>query len=1346
MDSCAWMNGWCQQVGPSMQSSQPAAWHIQDSMRTCQTSYPYRTSNTGAPPPQGSQRWNTNWQASADRDEAISSKQTSAGIMNHNYWNVNGNFQSGNPHLMANNGSRFAAQQGLPQNYPQNSLAKAPSIMGTAKMQSRFIFQNVDMGSAYNTAATSFPYEQVTRSDKLVSSTAHNLNHRRNSIQDGFFSSVPPPDYITAASQSLRNKSKTINSLSSQHIFSTQPTQQNHAQANYSGCYDSGRSSRTHGLPLNSSDEAREQVIIARIAEDLHKSVTAELDGRSSAYQSAYSGNQFVSQDGVTKSNHCTEPAVNNNSYSLQSSPFSSAQSLSKTTHAAAHHSMGVSPLQNSNSIYSRAAEAGMAANAVSLSKKGVYPFSVKLQGMLGAVGQGMSSDSSVHSSPGCIGTRAVAVVQPLSQESHHQNAREHTSFNMKNQLTECTATDESLCKLQRRKQAKKERQSKTQYKIPEEDPEKPKQTTFNKSETSASSASNEWFSDSAAALTQKQLTEPELDANTQVVEHVSPAAEETAAAEVPVSQSGDKDKTVNPTDPPERVVKLSSIPTIQCTHGTVRNIIHKLTETYQDHIRRSSGQALFSGEMLIQMFWNDDPKASTSCMQTPWFIELLTKVQAFCQEHVTKDTVIMSGVDEASWKALEGHHILKHEEVYTEPPYQPFWLNDNEKLDDIEREFGLPWPLRRRSRTLESDFQLDQAEVVDSISDQIISEVSNMVLSQTEHELVNVYGEKAACTVETVSTLTNSAGKKERDNSSDPFGALEIKVLPQEEALLIHEQTATGAKIQSERGVSSSAGAELQEVINVTLNDSSQDVRVDSPIEQVCCNERFKEIIYGHNMALSECKCQSEKNPNKNSDGAFEEEEKGELKSADSKFHSMQGENPVKDGESINTQTVIYVKTIDSMEIGGTDSNQPSSEDTVDGLLSCENRTPEQVEEAQARFTGRKQSNGLELSTSESKNLSPGVTDWDMGPLSCSDGEGQISDQEDSFGQAQLTSTDVGESLPRTREEAAQTIATPALRTIFNLSRSCEKVEGKQKTLNSQVGFLHSLNKSKRPFVMDALSESKKSLTDVKESESSSSKYGTVKLALFGSTQHARYNSALGLKSQNSATGAEAKRITGPPEVLSVSLRPLKRKLNESVPTGEPSVKLQIYEKWRKSLPPTQIRYKGKLKSQKFLSSSGASLKKSERDGSLKQPIFSERRIWNVKTVTERGRLLSNGPKYRKEKAKTGRKRQGDVVAVRHHGNRHHTDPPQQENIILKFSVLPTTFNFEDEPHETKTPNNPAPDETEEDEGKSSVNTFTREKGSWNKHAEKKYCPLRQSSGLFQEFQKKYKKLRQQD
>lgn len=1106
MDSFTWMDNGCQQVQPPLQSLKAAAWQT-NAMRNHQTSYHYGTPNTRAhQPPSYSE-----WQAGA-----TSCRQIVAGVSNPNYWRTNGNFQSVNPHFTAGDG----AQHGFSPNYPQNSSANIG------------VFQNVTMRPAHTPAANSFHSEQWPRSDTLPFTT-QNLNHQTNSTQGRLMSSSSTQEYFSAPLQSYANV--TTNSSSSQQAFSTaQSTLSHKAPVSYSGWY--GSSSR----PVTLSSQTREK-IIAKIAEDLRNSVDTELDGRTAGYY----GKQYVnhSQFRVSEPSHYAQPG-GNNSFNSQSAPLCSAELSPKTPHRRARNK-----------------KKGVNADA-----RESYESSVQIPSLL----RGPSTGGAVHLSPGCVGNRAVAVVQPLLQESCLQDARQNTF---------------SKDELSHRKSPE----------LPKSvSPEKSRQTALDESETSYSPVSDEPCLNSAVPLTPNQPTEPETEPEPEPATDIQDrqqvsSAPQVPAADAPESGSRDEDTGVNPADSPENVVELSEIPTIPYTNHVMRGIIHELNLQNMDDVRKANH--CFSALMLQNMFGDSSPEALRTSLRI--FNKIILAAKNFCRKHVTGDTVILSGVKEDDWKSVERHRILKHDEVYTEAPYQPFWLIQDEKLDDIEKKFGLPWTLRRRCM-LDSDVH---AEMVNNISEEILREVSETVLAQTEQELADSSGGKSPSTDQTTS-LEAVVGRE----SNDPFNDLEIQVLPPEEALLIHEQAAAGSQALPQREVSGPA-----EATHPPLTDLEQFELEPDPTEHMCCMERLKAIIEGPSTALSGCKCQNEKDPEICDD-------EGDMKSVelqgispDCRSDPTEGEHPTKGGECCFTQTVIDVETVDSLENG--EANCFPTVDMDDVLLGHENRAPEWVDAgAPMEFT---------------EPIQPRV----------------------------------GETYALADEEYCDETDT-----LWSL----ESREPERNHTSSQ-DHVESLSRSVMPPSQDSLTERKRRLSNVVESRFSSMNYGTAKLALFGSSRHAPTVSKM---SQASSSEAKSRSTSGPPELLSVSLSPSKRTLSEAAPAEEPSIKLRIYEGWRKSLPPNQIRVK-KFKSQKRL-------KKPDRTGGLlKQALSAEKRMYGVKIITKRGRLHPNGLKPRTGKNRTGLRRQAE--------NQTTDNLPEQENITLKFSVLPESFNFKDETQGTK-------------------------------------------------------------
>lgn len=1386
MHSCAWINGQYRRVGPPSQSSQAATQLTHDTMRnqhagTTNNLCQYRTLTTGVQPPQHAQftfhngaspkRQTSNWQISAVPHQVVSSQQPAGGNTNNYYLKVlidnlpNSaiNTQSGNPHLLVTDGFQVASRQDFHQTSAQNSssppnMMKANTTYPQQDMSTHWnqsisvngnvgrivsdlqpcrvqksLFQNVNQepikpGSAYT---TSLPREQVVCSRTLVSATAHNRqtahnqNHRQNSTQHAFSPSIRPPSYNTAVSQSFRNNSITTNSSSGQQIL---PVSLNPAAD-------------------TQQEMLSRQMIIARIADDLRKSFTAGSDDRVPVYSSSH------------------------NSNASQSLPLNSGPSLPQTTHSVmsgAQQRVDAPPQQSSVPDVFYVKATGDESGNGSTAANAFFPKSNRvsegnLVGFLSDASQLMhlpetqlsvannhemlemleklssvkANDGSIHSSPGRSGTRAVAVVQPLSQECY-QIVNKHTSSNTISQSAERNATDECLRTpeklfispaVAKNKQVPNLRDGSNLY------PENPNQMRSNKSVMSHSAASNDGTfvssSDSARHrdMSQKQLCADDTRSELAINLRVASTAQQSVTSEVPVSQSGDKDKSENATDPRPLVFELSSVPTIPWTAVT---LIKLIGDAEKAQMNLKINFTAFDSISALLKFWDGSSKSLACKLKTGWYKDLITDVKEFCNKHLTSDSVILSQVMHDFQKQLQNYHVLKDNEVYSEPPYKSSWLNVNEQLDDIDKEFGF-----QRLYTLESDNDPHQVGTGNSTPAQIVSEseVSNKVLSQTKHEPVDSGEEEQASTVAVASTQTASPNKSSAD-SSDPFYSFEIHVLPPEEARVIFEQAQSnmpqrvGTDSQPKGVMNSSVEGELPEVIDVTLSDSKLENRSVCAMEQVCCISRWMEIVVGSKTPWTKCQCKDEQSHNDSTDSTPEKEEiavqkKDKLRviRPDSNLHSaVEGETQAKGGENVNNQIMTF-QTIDFTE-DDDNSEEPEnvsqmslnsgqssiiliSENEDEDFFRSENEIPNQMpdlekdsEQARMKLTESSQSSGLDSSEEETKKNSRCCPEIQSDPevdhvqdklkstgstlsctLVCSDKESEnlsSSENEENCGRVQLTSTDVAESSLETEEQH-------------------ETVERKRKRMSSHDRFFPFLTKSKKckpkppvdvdsPPVLEGLSKCRKVVVDVTD-EPLASNVRTVELLLFGSAPQDKCALIGSRKSHISSRETVSDEVPRPPKVLTVNLSPLRRKSSETVPTGDYSVKRLIHDKWRWSFPPTKMRRRSKLKTQKctFSSSSGFSLKKAEMVGTKKLPVSSETRIWNGNTKhcfsLNRRRALSNRFKRREEKTKK------DAATLKQHAdgersnaeNGSHAVMSLQENDVLSFSVLPKTFHFKD-------------------------------------------------------------------
>lgn len=1424
-----------------------------------------------------SNRQMSSWHASAVSHQTVSPQQPARVNTNNYLTGLNGNLQksstnmqSGNHGLVVTNGVQVARQQDFHQNsmgnWNQSIWAQDGNMSNRQYCRvQKSLSQNVNGAStlpvsAYTTTATSLPHEQVGRTNKLMSAqnrqTAHNQYYRQNSIQHGFSPSFPPT-YDMAVSQSFTN-SITANTASEQSSYSMlQKTQQYSSQRNngdeattsvnsnsFGRQYETNPFlAKTNNPSLNPAADTQQmpsrQMIVAGIADSLRNSFTASSDGRPLVYTSSPYNGKHASEVRMMESNQSMQPVSTvTESYSpnaLQSLPFSSRQSLPETTHSVMsrqQHSVDTPPQQSSVPNVScnntaRDGSGSKTANAFfpvgSLSNASQLMQLHKTQSFVANNGEMLeilerlssvkSNDSSIHSSPGRTGARAVAVVQPLSQESY-QIASEHTSSNTVDQMGECTATNESINKPEKlsspavttNQMSPCLREESNLY------PESPNRLRSNKSSRTSSDGTFVSSSDSAENqdLSPKQIcaddTRSELAISMQVDQCVSPTTQQSLTSEVPVIQCGDEEESVNPADE-----ALSSVPTVPWTSA----ILSKCLEYAEKEMCKRDFPTVHSGSQCLNMFWDGSIANLAGLLRTGWYKNLITCVTKFIYEHVTPDTVILSQVK----KNFNSYHVLQHDEVYSEPePYKSSWLNVNEQLDDIDKEFGFQWSLKHRLHVLESDSQPDQVGTGNSIPAQTESEASIRVSSPTELEPVDSSDEKQASSV---STQTVSPSKTECVDSSDPYYSFEIQVLPSDEAQLIFEQLKSKMPQRMdtnrlpEKVTRSSLEGELPDVIDVTLNDSRPKKKSVFPIEQVCCIDKWMNRIMGSSTPSFKCQCKNEPShkpkdfPDKtldNEDIAIQKKDKRCAIRSDSKLHSVVGEqNQAKSGENID----IFCQTIDLTQ---GDDNPHSYSDREPKSISQISITSSQSSitlisenkdldcsiseneicshmldfEKDSQMIASGQLGGSDSSEKERKQFFRSGTEIQSDPevdcvgdqlkstestLSCtsvsrdkeienlseSEVANQMSALEENCGQAQLTSTNMPESSLETREQT-QISATSAVQTT---------VERKQKRLSSYDGFVPFTKKSTicnphvdSQSVLEGVSKCGKVFLDATDGVPSASNVRTVELILFGSTQD--QCGLLGSRKRHISSSESG--IPRPPEVITVKLSPLRRKSRETLPPGENSVKLKIHEKWRRSFPPTKIRHRKKLKTQmrSFASLSGVNHKKAEVVGPTNTeelPVSSEMRIHNRNAKRslslKRRRSFSNGLKHGGEK-----KKKKDAVSLKQRAHQERSNggngslavKPLQENEVLRFSVLPNTFNFKDGSNGRKETSDPVPDKPDVPEGKekSHNKSVVRPKDTWCPKPEKKYRPLlspptSKNSSLFHVFQKKYMERTQQ-
>ncbi|XP_031138909.1 uncharacterized protein si:ch211-106e7.2 isoform X2 [Sander lucioperca] len=1412
MQSCAWMNGQYRQVGPPSQSSQAADQFTQFNTQSNQQTGTANT--TTVRPPQGanftyrngaySNRQPSNRQTSALPHQEVS-YQHPAGENTHFLKMLTGhlqhsstNTQSGNPSSLVTygfqqdfhhqNSAQNSSTQSPPNmmianaTYPQQNMSAqwnqsvrvhgnhsigtqngnvVPDLQHRGDQNSLFYSVNGESTksvSGKSTTATSHPQQMVCMGTLVPVAahsrqTAHNHNQRPNGTQHGFSPSIPPPSYRSACQSFGGNSITTKSSSSLQHLNVFSMSQKTPQYSTYNSgvqatsSFPSNSYSRQYEtspeFPLHpavgTQERMHSQQIIARIADDLRNSFPAGSDGHPPVYSSSPDGRkQFVSEVSRMKSNQNMQPL---------------------TTTVTASYASQLVQLLNVTSPHRDQTQSSVANNCERLEKLS----SVK------------ANDSSIHSSPGR--TRAVAVVQPLSHESY-QVVSQQTCLNKISELSEGTTTDESLSNPGKLLISPKNNPA--VYSASNLYLENPNQNGSNESAAEPQDS-------------QKQLCPDDTGSELQVDQHVAQPAQQLVTSEVPVSQSRDKGESKMPKDA-NKVFELSSLPATPLTHVALTKLIEVAEKS---KIESSDNAKSVSVKKLLDMYWNGNCTELACKLRTGWYRNLMRDVLEFHQEHLTPDSVILSYVKRRN--KLNSYHVLKHNEVYSELPYKSLWLNVNEQLDDIDKEFGLPQSLKHHLYTLESASQPDQVET----NDGIFKEVSNKI-SSNELNPVGSREEKQDATVEATLTQAASPNTMESAESSDPCYSFEIQVLSPEKAKVIFEQIQTdkqklpqsmGMDNQLERVTESSLDDELPEVIYATKleNESA------CSIEQVCCIPRWKQMIWGSNTAsLSKCQCEY-KQSHFITHKIFDKEEMDVQRkdklcviSSDSQFNFGTEEgNQAEDGENVNSQVITLhwpelcnelgytidfteddkkphsysdkePQNISQISINSSQSSITLISENEDDLSSSKNDIPNQkpdfesdserapvelTESSQSSCSDEKETNSAFKSDTEIQpdlevdcvqdQLKSSMQSCTLVSSDCSESEvaSKMSDLSENCGQARLTSTTVTEPSLENEEEQTQVSTTDALQKAW--SGKHETVERKRKRSSSQDQFFPIFNKSKKC----------KSLAD---GEFSASNVRTVELVPYGSTSQNNCVLISGRKSHISYPEVVSGAAPKPPKVITVKLSPLKRMSSETVPTGRHTVKRNLYDKWSRSLPPTKIRHRSKLKAMcTFASFFGGGLKKAKTAGpanTQQLQVSSEMRTRNGNTKPclslKRRRTLSNGLKRGEERTKKYTVTLGQPAkqerSVAENGGR--PVPPLQNN-VLKFSVLPNTFNFKDGSNGTKETNDPVTDKADLVEGKdqSQNKTVTSARGTWFPNPEKKYSPLTKTGSVFYEFQKKY-------
>lgn len=1302
MYSTTQMNVQHQQVGlTSSRPSQTAVLHTYNSTWNQQTaeansSCQYAAANMGTPPPQTKSftfqdgayynRDMSNWQTT------VPSYQTSRENTSVNNRQKSTNMPSRNATLQVINATNHNF-------YPNSAQTPKPNMMFTSPAQNRVVQWNQSASGqrkvqprrtvrsmcaerypAHVTTATSLQRQHTVYTNTLASSAAHvtksvHKQNPRHVTRQRSCSSTSPQSYSAAVSH-LKNKNATQYSTSSAETWHNSRTTQQYLLLHNSQI----------GHPQNpaiaaAAQHQRQRLTadqeISRIADSLHGSYIS-----GPGHTATPRRGECLAENRLKECNQTVLPVTSADANGCNPNITQSIKSrVHHIVHVPLHQSsatIAYIPVRGAGSDQAqRADSAPLPQNDSSPNGSPTYPRLLRLMLMDNNIScQGSEVQSSaansgeklemlssatrkdIHTSPGSTGPRAVAVVQPLAQESNQGTGK---SSDATSQLDECTAKDTCLS-----------------------NPQKSSPPSVVVAKTGHSASSNDCTVGDVLAMLAMQEESC-----------VSSASQKSVTSKVPESQSGNTDKT----DPKTHVSDLASVPASPWTYKSLMNLIQ------EGEISQVASEENDLLNKIFSIYWDGKIKHLSDKLKSGWYRDLINSLKKYCSEYSKEDTVIMSQVAQSPEKLSEHYHVLKDDETYSELPYRSSWLNANEQLDDIDKEFGYPvswmyYPNMRKSLS-----QPDQVGTVNGAPVQIASDVPNKVLPQTEVESADSAEEKRASPAEAISPQTSSPCKNESDDSSDPYYSFEIQVLSPEQAKMIF--------LQSETLQSTDVDSRPKEVMKSSAEDELPNVRgaASSDLSVICCIDKWLEKF--NVSAKSKCKCSGEQHDKDSAEVKASTAPKKYISSvirSDSEstspiigcVHQEDIDVPVRtcdeadlcndvrpiidlteDSENLDSQNISHISIDDSRssiillsESEG--ENQPSSE-TPTQISDSEDQTLNPDEE-------RSQDHLESAESAQSSGSDNGIKEVQL-DLSSEAVSHTVLQEEDSA-QAQLRSTDLSVEV----EEQTEVSVTdaPEQQSESSFTQKHEHVQLKRKTPNTtdqSFPFPKTENKSRpsddvgtQTVLKDA--KPRKDFVDAAPGEPPASKR-IVELALFGSEIQSRCistdNLKCGITSPVSWTNTE-KRAPG---VVTVTLSPLKRK--PSAPPLQPSVKQSIYEKWWRSYSLTKITHGIKLTTKKSATASSSAGSPNETDAPATNkeelPGASERRTCNGSAKRCRGRKrkrsVSSGLKHEEEK-----KMKQDFTLSKGRSDAEKGScavKPVLKDGALRFNVLPSTFTFVD-------------------------------------------------------------------
>lgn len=600
---------------------------------------------------------------------------------------------------------------------------------------------------------------------------------------------------------------------------------------------------------------------------------------------------------------------------------------------------------------------------------------------------------------------------------------------------------------------------------------------------------------------------------------------------------------------------------------------LQKLIQVEEEAQRRSSDLPVHCTAKLHQLF----SKTLNSSAARKGLLHCLLESNMFLQKHKMTDTVITQ-LKPGFENQLQRYHVLKDNQLYSETPFSSSWLNKNDRLDDIDKEFGLPPCLRctgignldsqpelltattvtpgqNSSKVPGKDLAKMEPKPVESdVRTQVQPKPANSdvgmqvkpklvecgVESKVEPKLVESDVETQPCSVESSPIQAASPG--------NPFYSFEIQVLPPDEAKLIYEQT------ESPEHHSEVASVENRELGHRPEKDACSSLAVevlldetddtpDTPVEEICCLSRLIRSIFESNPPLGKCQC-------------------GAKQSVEAVIDLTEGDTSHDSGKEMMVITGKCPReVIISIE------NQEDSSTAADAPLCPEI----DVLKPSADLVSIQ---SMRSAAGDSEVENPNDSDVEVSGSILEAEENKLSDVSPDSSMETEEQTPVCTTAPLHKCTPARCLTGKS----ENESKS-ERCAVSPFLKKSSLGQLAAEAESQLPTRPEVA-------VDPPVRKDLDSNCEDVQLKLYGSVQQHPQNARQ--RKRFFLPEGTVCAMSMPPETLSVPLRSLKRQFSDPLPVQEQSVKNRIFELWKKSFPVTQLRQRAK-KIQKSAFSPGA-------------------------------------------------------------------------------------------------------------------------------------------------------------